>query len=74
MEKFLPTAKITQVHGTRQTRTWQGRLIQVFPLYHPAAALRNPQIRQALEADVQKIPSILAELTPANLRPHAQQI
>ena len=71
MEKFLPTAKITQVHGTLQTGMWQGRPIQVFPLYHPAAALRNPQIRQALEADVQKIPSILAELTPANLRPHA---
>jgi uracil-DNA glycosylase len=62
MEKFLPTAKITQVHGTLQTVPWQGRLVHVFPLYHPAAALRNPQMRQALEADFQKIPSVLAEI------------
>jgi uracil-DNA glycosylase len=62
MEKFLPTAKITQVHGTLQTVPWQGRLVHVFPLYHPAAALRNPQMRQALEADFQKIPPVLAEI------------
>jgi uracil-DNA glycosylase len=62
MEKFLPTAKITQVHGTLQTVPWQGRLVHVFPLYHPAAALRNPQMRQVLEADFQKIPSVLAEI------------
>jgi uracil-DNA glycosylase len=62
MEKFLPTAKITQVHGTLQTVPWQGRLVHVFPLYHPAAALRNPQMRQALEADFQKIPSVLAKI------------
>jgi uracil-DNA glycosylase family 4 len=41
---------------------WQGRRIHVFPLYHPAAALRNPQMRSALEEDFNKIPSVLAQL------------
>ena len=62
LAKFLPTEKITQAHGTLHTVDWQGRRIHVFPLYHPAAALRNPQMRSALEEDFDKIPSILAQL------------
>jgi uracil-DNA glycosylase len=62
LAKFLPADKITQVHGTLHTADWQGRPIHVFPLYHPAAALRSPQMRSALEEDFNKIPSVLAQL------------
>jgi DNA polymerase len=30
-------------------------------MYHPAAALHQQSLRQAIEADMRKIPSILAE-------------
>jgi len=50
------------VHGTLHTVNWQGRPIHVFPLYHPAAALRSPEIRSTLEEDFKKIPSVLAHL------------
>lgn len=62
LAKFLPTDKITQVHGTLHTADWQGRLVHIFPLYHPAAALRSPEMRSTLEEDFNKIPSVLAHL------------
>jgi len=61
-KKFLPREKMTQVHGTLKTVTWQGKPVHIFPVYHPAAALRNPQIRLALAEDFKKIPSLLGEL------------
>jgi uracil-DNA glycosylase len=47
------------------SRDW-GTLIQtakfnVFPVYHPAAALRNPEMARALEQDFSKIPEVLKE-------------
>lgn len=60
--KFLPGEKLTQVHGLLKTVTWQGKPIHIFPVYHPAAALRSPQTRLALEEDFKKIPALLGEL------------
>ncbi len=45
----------------------KGNLIQtakfsVFPVYHPAAALRSPQMYKDLENDFLKIPAVLANL------------
>lgn len=57
MGLFLPGAKITQVHG--QPRWKDDRA--VLPLFHPAAVLRNPDLRGAMAADFKKIPEILAE-------------
>ena len=53
-----------QAHGTLKTVTWQGKPAHIFPVYHPAAALRSPHIRLALEEDFKKIPSLLGELLP----------
>ena len=52
MNRFLPEARISDAHG-RITR-W--RDIVIFPLYHPAAALRSTSLRQTLEADMRRIP------------------
>ncbi len=63
-KKFLPGEKLTQAHGTLKTVTWRGKPVYIFPVYHPAAALRSPQIRLALEEDLEKIPSLLRKLLP----------
>lgn len=52
MQKFLPYAKISDAHG--QGVRIKGRL--VIPFYHPAAALHQPSLRAAVEADFAKLP------------------
>jgi uracil-DNA glycosylase len=47
---FMPGAKITQLSGLPQQLVWQGRPLTLLPLYHPAAALRSPDLVPALEA------------------------
>ena len=58
--KFFPDEPISKLRGT--PANWKG--IVVYPMYHPAAALRNSTIRAALERDFLKLPSLL-EATPA---------
>lgn len=48
---FLPNVKISQVHGKCYSITWQNLKILLIPLYHPAAALRNGTMKQALIDD-----------------------
>ena len=52
MQKYLPNAKISQAHG--QAVRIKGRL--VVPFYHPAAALHQPSLRSAVEADFTRLP------------------
>jgi len=59
MEKFLPEEKISKTHGQMRTVQWHGKTIRLFPIYHPAAALRSSSMRQALEEDFKKIPEVL---------------
>lgn len=59
MGKFLPNVKISQVHGRLHKVKWNDRFVFVLPMYHPAAALRNPQMSASFVADFQKIPKIL---------------
>jgi uracil-DNA glycosylase len=50
LARFAPAAKISEVHG---------RLVDgappLFPLYHPAAALRSTKLREALFADARAL-------------------
>jgi len=60
---FFPDARISNDHG-RMLR-WKGYL--VFPLYHPAAALRSGNIRTLLEADMKRLPqAMVAALDPTS--------
>jgi uracil-DNA glycosylase len=52
---------ITRVHGRPQERELGGRLVRLFPIFHPAAALRTESIRQLLREDFAKLPRLLAE-------------
>lgn len=63
MAKFLPGVTISRVHG--QPRRDARRVI--LPLFHPAAALRQPGYRTALFEDFKKIPTLLEEVRQARL-------
>jgi len=57
MTRFFPGKSISKIHGTAYK---QGDIIY-FAMYHPAAALHQQSLRQQIEADMLKIPSLLAE-------------
>jgi DNA polymerase len=59
------TAGITRVHGVAQEHEIGGRRVQVFPLFHPAAALRTPSVKQQLADDFARLPELLAPREPA---------
>lgn len=60
MNYFLPDAKISAAHGTVFRLASQPCLI--FPLYHPAAALRSGKMMQAFADDFKKLPVIIKEI------------
>jgi uracil-DNA glycosylase len=60
MGKFLPDVKVSQVHGRLHKIIWEGKRLFVFPLYHPAAALRGNQIKDSFVKDLQKLPKVIA--------------
>ncbi len=53
--RFIPDARISRDHGT--IKRWQGRVI--YPLYHPAAALRSTQVMRATEEDFKRLPEAI---------------
>jgi DNA polymerase len=55
---------ITRVRGTPQVHTLGGRTVFVFPLLHPAAALRTPSLVDTLREDFAKLPELLSEPLP----------
>ncbi len=55
---------ITRVHGTPQVHTLAGRTVFLLPLFHPAAALRTPAVKEKLEAAFATIPDLLERPLP----------
>ncbi len=51
---------ITRVHGAPQQATVGGRVVTLYPIYHPAAALYTPAMLKTLEEDFARIPSLLS--------------
>jgi uracil-DNA glycosylase len=62
MGKFLPYAKISQVHGKLHTVKWREKEFAVIPMYHPAASLRNGEVMRQESEDFLKLPAILKKL------------
>ena len=58
---------ITKLHGKPQEKTIQGLTLTVIPLYHPAAMLYKPRLRQTLADDFQIIKEYLGEAAPRGL-------
>lgn len=55
--KFFPNESISKARG--KPRPWNG--VTVYPMYHPAAALRNPKLRTSLEDDFRSLNALLQE-------------
>ncbi|HEU4656927.1 MAG TPA: uracil-DNA glycosylase [Capillimicrobium sp.] len=53
LKHFAPEASISEVHGTRVGD-------RLFPMYHPAAALHNPRLRETLMADARSLRDALS--------------
>lgn len=70
MAKFFPGATIGKIHGT--ARQIDGRIY--FAMYHPAAALHQQSLRRTIEADMLKLPQILAQNTPDESEPEPKQL
>lgn len=60
---FFVKLSISEAHGKPQKLTDD---VTVFPIYHPAAALHNPNLRQALLDDFQALKKFLAERKTKN--------
>ncbi len=58
MAMFFSGGSISKIHGTAQKRD----NIIYYAMYHPAAALHQQRLRQTIETDMLKIPSLLAQL------------
>ncbi len=52
--KFFPGESIGKARG--KPRPWKN--LTVFPMYHPAAALHNPRLRDVILADFAKLPAL----------------
>ncbi|HET7119680.1 MAG TPA: uracil-DNA glycosylase [Solirubrobacterales bacterium] len=55
---------ITRVRGTPQIRQLGGREVFLLPLFHPAAALRTPAVKETLRGDFATIPALLERPLP----------
>ncbi len=67
MEFFLPTARISQIHGhavRKKVKYHDGTSHEwlIVPLYHPAAALYNGGLRQTLIDDFLKVPALVSSI------------
>jgi uracil-DNA glycosylase len=55
---------ITSVHGRPQVHELGSRLVRVYPLFHPAAALRSTKTLEELREDFARLPALLEEPAP----------
>lgn len=58
MSRWFPKERISRIHG----RPKRFGNIMVVPMYHPAAALHQSSLRATIEADMQKLPQIVAQM------------
>jgi len=71
MAMFFPGKSISKIHGTVQKRD----NIIYYAMYHPAAALHQQSLRQVIEADMLKIPSLLVEVEAiTEAKPEPEQL
>jgi len=57
MARYFPGESISKIHGKPRKEN----NVVYYPMYHPAAALHQGSLRQIIEADMLRIPRILAE-------------
>ena len=65
LTSFLPKETITKARG--RPRIVNGTTL--FPMYHPAAALHQQRLREVIEADIKKLPTLLKEIPSKEIPP-----
>ncbi len=55
---------ITKVHGVPLETEFAGVPTRLYPLFHPAAALRTPSVKELLRQDFARIPDLLVAARP----------
>jgi len=65
MYHFWPEGKISRDHGRSKLVDYHGEKLLLIPMFHPAAALRNPQVKEQLREDFKKIPAEIKRTGPA---------
>lgn len=68
MSRWFPGQSISRIHGRHIQQ--EGRII--FPMYHPAAALHQQNLRGALEDDIKKLPALLEEARKLSAPPQIE--
>lgn len=64
---------ISRVHGVPQVHQLGQRTVQIFPIYHPAAGLRTPSVKEQLREDFRKLPALLAAGPPPQANAAAER-
>lgn len=65
MYKFLGEGtSISRIHGSPRTINWEGKSVTIFPMYHPAAALRQGSVMRDFENDFGKLKKLLVRKSP----------
>jgi uracil-DNA glycosylase family 4 len=62
-------AGITKVRGVPQVHELGGHTVFLLPIFHPAAGLRTPAVKEMLRSDFQLLPDLLAGPPPEPLGP-----
>lgn len=62
LAKFFPEVYISQIHGQARWVDYAGQKILIFPMYHPAAALRNGSVMLSFRTDFKKLVDVLRVL------------
>ena len=70
LTSFLPKETITKARG--RPRSVNGTTL--FPMYHPAAALHQQSLREVIEADIKKLPTLLKEIPPGEKEREGEQL
>lgn len=60
MARYFNNAKITAIHG--QPKYDNERKLAYYPLFHPAAVLRNPSLKRDMEADFKRLVEVVAKV------------
>ncbi len=58
---FSPDVRITKIHG--QVKRANGRMY--YPLFHPAAVLRNPDMRPTMDEDFKRMMALVQQMAQA---------
>jgi uracil-DNA glycosylase family 4 len=67
------TTGITRLHGRDELRQIGPRVVRLYPLFHPAAALYTPAMLATLRDDFARIPELLSRPAPEQPEPVAPE-